>query len=263
MRTREEWRRRAKEYYQREAVARYDRSGDDYPAKLHDFMDRHSGALGSNEEYRDKFNALAEDYVRYAFDPLFEPTFVYVAAFIAEEIERRQPARVLESGCGVALQLAFLASEFPGVQFVGSDLAPKMIEVAGGLIQQQSLRNVSLFTLAHDQLDPQTIGGEVDLCLAVSCLFFKGLGEIAGHFYGFSKATKTNGKFVVTLPYEDYLAFAASVACLTGFSELKESWSMTYDPDRAQFALGVFDKIATPTPETLMLRIAVASQRLY
>lgn len=71
---------------------------------------------------------------------------------IAERL--RQGARVLEVGCGVGAQLESLARAFPTASFVGIDLLPPALEVAGELIADSGLGDrVSFRRLGAEHLD--------------------------------------------------------------------------------------------------------------
>jgi SAM-dependent methyltransferase len=71
---------------------------------------------------------------------------------VAERLH--QGARVLEVGCGVGTQLESLARAFPTASFVGIDLLPPALEVAGELIADSGLSDrVSFRRLGAEHLD--------------------------------------------------------------------------------------------------------------
>lgn len=97
--------------------------------------------------------------------PVCDPALTAASALLAG-LETRYPAgaRVLEIGCGSGLNLAALASRWPGSRFTGMDLSEEAIQLASSLAAGAGLKNITF--LAKDLRDLAECDGEFDYIIA-------------------------------------------------------------------------------------------------
>ncbi len=115
------------------------------------------------ERQQKQFNRWASFYdaswFRYLF---FEPTYRNIIKLLRIELLGRRTARMLDVACGTAEIIARLASEFPDVQFVGADIATRMIAVAHEKIKLFS--NVSIVETSVTTLPSEDELFDIVLC---------------------------------------------------------------------------------------------------
>lgn len=121
-------------------------------------------------------------------------------AYLAAEIERIGPERVLDAGCGIGLDLAFLAVSFPATQFVGYDFSVPMVARTSELIQRIGLKNAHADLLTHVSMPSVIESRSMDM---VICRNANGGGEAwLSRVPGFSRVLRTGGMYVETGMYD-------------------------------------------------------------
>jgi len=96
---------------------------------------------------RAHYNALAP-YYEFQLMTVFGIE-VKTFAFLAEFIDTMKPKSVIDAGCGTGLTTAFLAKQFPDVNFFAYDIAGKMIRRAKARCRKLGLANMQLFLAEH------------------------------------------------------------------------------------------------------------------
>lgn len=86
-----------------------------------------------------------------------------VIAYLAGEVARIRPRRVVDAGCGTGLALSCLAALFPRISFVGHDLSKEMMRRARARVRRLNLKNVHCFAAAHEELPERLKPASVDL----------------------------------------------------------------------------------------------------
>lgn len=163
---RETWIKRIRTYFEQEDLPS---SG---PPRRRNVSKRGNKALighrnGSYREAKKYYNAIANDYLEMVFDSTFESGII---AAIAEKIEERKPATVLDAGCGIGISLGFYASAFQEISFCGSDISDKMLALATARMHKNSIRNVRFVTCYHDELGEHISFNSVDMIIAVNTM---------------------------------------------------------------------------------------------
>ncbi|MFH1099089.1 MAG: class I SAM-dependent methyltransferase [Candidatus Uhrbacteria bacterium] len=136
--------------------------------------------LMTYEEIRDANDALASYY-----DILAGATYhldVTTYAHLAEYIDARRPAHIVDGGCGTGAPLAFLAAEFPDLQFTGYDISPEMVKRAVERALRRGLQNVRCFTANHENAPQRIAPGSIDL-LFERCAFDGGSFPVFEFFH--------------------------------------------------------------------------------
>lgn len=176
---------------------------------------------GSYRDAKKYYNTIANDYLEMVFDSTLESG---VIAAIAEIIEERKPATVLDAGCGVGVSLGFYASAFQEISFCGSDISDKMLALAAARMHKNSIRNVRFVTCYHNDLGEHVSLDSVDMIIAVntmpSPLFSE---EFNWTLDVFSRLLKDGGIVVCAIPpcvfYETAELLTSCLHCGIEWSE--------------------------------------------
>jgi SAM-dependent methyltransferase len=80
------------------------------------------------DRYAESYNDLLREQTR--FFSADEAYFARYKVALARRLVTRDPARILEYGCGIGRNIAFLRDAFPRAQIVGSDVSAKSLELA-------------------------------------------------------------------------------------------------------------------------------------
>lgn len=126
-----------------------------------------------------------------------------ILAELTEHIRALRPRRVLDAGCGVGLDLAFLAVRFPDTTFVGTDLAPEMIRRARARCARRGLRDRISFTVAaHRELPNRLPGATFDLAyMHGSCIYFD-MEHLIANISGLNAVLADGAYWISEMPME-------------------------------------------------------------
>lgn len=114
------------------------------------------------------FNAFAP-----TLDALDHEVYVPSMACAALHLERCQPEKVLDAGCGIGIYTCFLAEMFPAVTFIGTDISNKSIERARGMAKDLPKSN-HLFAVAdHRKISSMFGMHHFDVILSIAALHFE------------------------------------------------------------------------------------------
>ena len=98
------------------------------------------------DEYSEQYDELMNRQLGF-----FEKEEGYFAEYKAEIIERvidKEPAQILEYGCGIGRNLKFLQEKFPRADVSGCDVSQKSVEIA-----KKTNPDVNLFVIGKDTTD--------------------------------------------------------------------------------------------------------------
>ncbi|MBI4434069.1 class I SAM-dependent methyltransferase [Candidatus Uhrbacteria bacterium] len=123
-----------------------------------------------------------------------------VLAELARCIRAWRPERVLDAGCGVGVDLAFVAQEFPEITFVGADLAPRMIEEASARIARRRLPNVELLVSAHRMLPLRLPKMDFDLVYTHGSCLYRDAHQLREHLQAFMAVLRSRGRWFTEMP---------------------------------------------------------------
>jgi len=176
------------------AAACYRAALDRHPG---DDMLRHLFAAASGENPE----RAPRDYVQSLFDaqaPRFDAHLVQDLGYrvperLAELLRPALgigPARVLDLGCGTGLAGAALAG--PGIELVGVDLSPAML-------QQASRRGIYARLLQADVLEALAQGAAGEYAAVVAADVFIYIGELGDVFEGVARALAAGGRFAFSI----------------------------------------------------------------
>lgn len=87
---------------------------------------------------------------------------------IAVDIEKREPKRILDVGCGPGIAISILARTLPNSNFYGLDTSPTMIGIAKKRLEKAGLSNNTSFEVGSSSRVP--FNGEFD-CIFSSLSF--------------------------------------------------------------------------------------------
>ncbi|MBI4449548.1 methyltransferase domain-containing protein [Candidatus Uhrbacteria bacterium] len=123
-------------------------------------------------------------------------------------VERLAPSRVLDVGCGVGLDVCFLAERYPAMVVWGSDLAPAMIERAQARAQRRQLTNARFIVGAHRDLPSRLPIGDgdpgegVDFAYSHGSLLYHGYDHLRAHMSGIAGVLRPGGIVLCEMPME-------------------------------------------------------------
>ena len=257
-----DWRARLKAYHLQQGVY----AGTD----SEEYQQQHSAAmekLRSNrgntlkpEDFERHYDAIAEDYAKYLLDPEYVESISSAIKRIAEITEGQKIVRVHEAGCGAGLDVCFLAVHFPEIEFTASDISEGMLEIARRRADSLGIMNTRFLKVAHENLTPELLGGQVDLCFAIGALFYHSEEEFMTHMWGLTSVINPQGKLVLCTPGGEYLNALATVMWIfncTFDGEIKDSDIVS------PLGIGTFTKTSDSDAKTVAMRLALQSQERW
>ncbi|MEK6852495.1 MAG: class I SAM-dependent methyltransferase [Nanoarchaeota archaeon] len=112
------------------------------------------GDFKTLEDIRSHYNLIAPTH--YLITAPLRPLKEKLLSFLYNVVNEHNPDVVVDAGCGVGLQVCFLARAFPERRFIGYDLSYGMIVEAEKRRQRLGLENVELWIAPHEKFNPQT-----------------------------------------------------------------------------------------------------------
>lgn len=109
---------------------------------------------------RTLFNSFADDWERIREDPTYRIGFREALAHLPRGF---RPRRALDVGCGTGIATAELVSRWPGLNVIGIDIAPRMVQLAVELVPEARFQVASVHRLPFED-------GEFDLVTALDGL---------------------------------------------------------------------------------------------
>ncbi len=106
---------------------------------------------------RTMFNSLAPNWERIREDPTYRTGFDEGLELLPRGF---RPRRVLDAACGTGLAASFVLDRWPEVNVIGTDISPKMVDVASELVPGATFRVASVHHLPFED-------GEFDLVTAL------------------------------------------------------------------------------------------------
>lgn len=120
------------------------------------------------------FDTLADDWERIRADPTYRRGFEEALRLLPRGF---RPRRVLDSACGTGIATGAIVGRWPGVNVVGTDIAPRMVERATELVPGARFLVASVHELpfADGEFDlVTTLDGLVDVDELLRVLHRKG-----------------------------------------------------------------------------------------
>lgn len=97
--------------------------------------------------FRMLFDSLSSDWERIRTDPTYRAGF-------QEGLDRLprgfRPRRVLDVACGTGLAASSVLERWPDVKVIGTDISPRMIDLAGELVPDATFRVASVYALPFE-----------------------------------------------------------------------------------------------------------------
>jgi len=107
--------------------------------------------------FRSLFDSLAHDWERIRADPTYRAGFDEALAALPRGFK---PRRVLDVACGTGIAASFLLERWPGLNVIGTDIAPRMVDLARDLVPDARFEVASVHHLPFED-------GEFDLVTAL------------------------------------------------------------------------------------------------
>jgi SAM-dependent methyltransferase len=103
------------------------------------------------------FDSLAEDWEAVRADPTYRVGFEQGIAHLPRGF---RPRRALDVACGTGIATQALVDRWPGLNVIGTDISPRMIELAAELVPEARFEVASVHALPYED-------GEFDLVTAL------------------------------------------------------------------------------------------------
>src|SRR3989344_1944445 len=254
-----DWRARLRAYHVQQGVYAGDDSEEyrqQYQAAIEKLRSNRGNSL-KPEDFEHHYDAIAGEYAKYLLDPGYVESISPAVKRIAEIAEGQKISRVHEAGCGAGLDVCFLAAHFPEIEFVASDISGGMLEIARHRADSLGITNIRFLKIAHENLTPELLGGQVDLCFAIGALFYRNEEEFMIHMTGLTSVINAQGKLVLCTPGREYLNALATVMWIfncTFDGEIKDSDIVS------PLGIGTFTKTSDPDMKTVAMRLALQNQ---
>lgn len=261
--SKESWEQLVAEYYTKHALLSLDRTTPEFSDEHKKVIDLDCRECTNSVEFLEKYNELAEFYITHIFDEQHMPIFTKVSGCVAKMISELQPHRVLDIGCGVGWDICFLAINFPEIEFIGTDISPKMIHIAQEKAHELGLSNVTFYVCAHGELNSELIGGEVDVCCTLGSLFFDRELQLIEHIYGVTQVVKEHGRLIVTMAEFYHFQGVEIAANILGFSLVEGPYVVDGKDDTILFTLGMLEKTEALDQDSLAMRMARSQPRYH
>lgn len=148
----------------------------------------------SRAALRTNMDVLAAAYLEHIINPERNGA---VLVQLWRRCDARAPQHVLDAGCGIGLDVCFLAKQFPAVEFVGSDISKDMLRQAMKRAQRMQLDNVQFVNAAHDELPERVAGHPFDCIIANGSLHRLVCDDLVRHFEGLRCVLSGSGEIIV------------------------------------------------------------------
>lgn len=97
--------------------------------------------------FRLLFDSLSTDWERIRNDPTYRTGFMQGLDRLPRGF---RPRRVLDVACGTGLGAAFVLERWPDVNVIGTDISPRMVELASELVPDATFQVASVHVLPFD-----------------------------------------------------------------------------------------------------------------
>ena len=97
--------------------------------------------------FRTLFDSLAGDWERIRADPTYRRGFSQALGHLPRGF---RPRRVLDAACGTGVATCVIVERWPGVNVIGTDIAPRMVELATELVPEATFQIASVHHLPWD-----------------------------------------------------------------------------------------------------------------
>jgi len=199
-RTGEEWFAATQAYYAEE------RAHDVRPVSVREARRRHrlvSRSVRRRSRTVDEIASESDLIAPYYLERMIIPdVHGSVLARFATIIEERTPAVVLDAGCGIGMDLCFLAHAFPTVEFIGSDVSPEMLRRTSDRAVRRGCTNARIFRGAHAALMDEWAPGTFQLIYTNGSLIPNDLADLRAMLRSFHTVLHTTGALVVVQTVE-------------------------------------------------------------
>jgi ubiquinone/menaquinone biosynthesis C-methylase UbiE len=103
------------------------------------------------------FDSLAENWEQIRADPTYRAGFLEGVAHLPRGF---RPRRALDVACGTGIATQALLDRWPGLNVIGTDISPRMVQLAGELVPEARFEVASVHALPYED-------GEFDLVTAL------------------------------------------------------------------------------------------------
>jgi SAM-dependent methyltransferase len=183
----------------------------------------------------------------------FEPL---VLGVLGRAVAERAPRRVLDVGCGAALELAAMLEAVPGAEGVGIDVDAGAVELAGRTLAQRGLadRAQVLHTDVRTAAAERTgaLAEPFDFALLANVLYYLPMEERVAFLRGIADLLAPGGTLVIvtTVAASQFFSrhFDLLLRAQEGRMELSDAGTLADQLTRAGFRAGKPQPVAVATP---------------
>lgn len=199
-RTEAEWFAATQTFYAEE------RARESRPVSVREARRRHrfvSRSVPSQRRTVDEIVSESDTIAPYYLETMIFPdVHGCVLARFATIIEERAPAVVLDAGCGIGLDLCFLAHAFPTVEFTGSDVSSEMLKRTSNRAVRRGCKNVRIFRGSHAALMNEWAPGTFQLIYSNGSLIPNDRADLRAMLRSFHTVLHPTGALVVVQTVE-------------------------------------------------------------